>query len=390
MFFVASSLTFESVITVLQIRMIKKKNHILSFLTLLLLCFGQPVQAQLYPGDANNDGRVNNLDILYIGYAYGNFGPSRVTPDVEFAEVTIPLLWEQRFPNPDSTNFAFADTNGDGIINFEDFVVVSQNYGAARLNPTPPVFTDGIANIDPQMRFGEITDGILPTAGSIVEIPVFLEHPMLDTLENINGLAFTVEFDSEYIQDIRVDFAESWLVPDSAAFQFQRRSPSNQNRLEAAITRFGRDPVSGTGKVLKLRAVIEDDLIGLRPRDTVHVNVKIKFIKLLDGDFREIPVINGETKIVIYHPDMLVPIDAEPIDIPIQVFPNPARDWLHIISPERMYEFELYNAMGTLMRYVKTSVTSELKVNISEYKSGIYFVKIHTKSGFITKRIVIE
>lgn len=370
--------------------MIKANNPIYLPLVALLLCVAQLGTAQVYPGDANNDGSVNNLDVLYVGYAYGSIGPARGEPDVDFTEAAIPLLWEQRFADQDSTNFAFADTDGNGIIDFEDFLTIHRNYGARRLNPTPAAFPEGVRGVDPQLSFGFTPGQPLLTASSVVEIPVLLENHALGTIADVNGLAFTVEYDSDFIREIRLDYSDSWFTQDSAAFQFQNRSPNHANRYEGALTRFGKDPISGAGRILKIRAIIEDDLIGLRPGDTAHVHLNIRFIKMKSGDFQDIPVVGDMTTLVIHHPDMLVPIDDRPIDIPISIFPNPASDWLHIASPVAMERILLYDVTGRLQRQLDMTISNETKVDLAHCKPGIYFIKIITDSGFVIRKIMIE
>ncbi|MEO6349011.1 MAG: T9SS type A sorting domain-containing protein [Aquaticitalea sp.] len=47
---------------------------------------------------------------------------------------------------------------------------------------------------------------------------------------------------------------------------------------------------------------------------------------------------------------------------------------------------ELYDVLGK--RVMDTVATNQL--NIERFKSGIYFVKIHTVNGTVTKKLVIE
>lgn len=177
-----------------------QKLILIRFLSIyLLLClFATTASAQLYPGDANNDGIVNNIDILYIGYAYGTYGPLRPNPTVDYAQVNVPLFWTQQFP--DSTNFAFADSDGNGLINIADFLTVYNNYGNKRTNPQPAGYVDGVVGMDAHLRLGTPQIPPQPTAGDTVEIPIYLEGARGDTLENINGIAFSLELDRRFLE----------------------------------------------------------------------------------------------------------------------------------------------------------------------------------------------
>ena len=109
----------------LTVWMATEKTYPYFILVVLFLAGFPAIHAQVYPGDANNDGIVSNLDILYIGYAYGAIGPIRPSAGTDFSEEAIVLPWSAQFPNPDSTNYAFADADGSGQIDFQDFLIVA-------------------------------------------------------------------------------------------------------------------------------------------------------------------------------------------------------------------------------------------------------------------------
>jgi len=362
---------------------LNKCNYIL--LIIALLCCSKRGQAQVFPGDANNDGIVNNLDILYIGYAYGAIGPTRSATDGTTPEA-IALPWIQLFP--DSTNFTHADTDGNGIVNFLDFVPVFTNYGLKQINPSPPFFSEGIPGIDPSLRFGSPVGTAFPSEGSIVEIPILLEGTFGDSLVDLNGIAFSIEYNRSFIKEIQLDFSDSWVGLDSAAFLFQ--TPANAGRLDAALTRFGKNPVIGKGQAVKMRAVIEDDLIGLLIRDTAHIHFNIKYIRLKNSEFREKPVAGSDITLVIYHPNSIVPIKERPVDIPIEIFPNPASDRLQIISPKIIKRIEIINALGQNISYSNIKNEQRVELMLPHNLNGIYFIKIHTEVGIITRKILIE
>ena len=90
-------------------------KHI-TILLLCLLCL-QGVQSQniIWPGDINNNGVVNEVDMLFWGIAYGQTGPSRMPMDSTFIGYPFDSLWAQSFPM--GPNYAYADANGDGVVN---------------------------------------------------------------------------------------------------------------------------------------------------------------------------------------------------------------------------------------------------------------------------------
>lgn len=89
----------------------------------------------VWPGDLNNDGEVNEIDILPVGLYWLLKGPVRPNASSN---------WEAQ-PSPawDPIRAAYADANGDGVVDEREIIVIglnwnhdwSQGQGAATLNP---------------------------------------------------------------------------------------------------------------------------------------------------------------------------------------------------------------------------------------------------------------
>ena len=87
---------------------------ILVSLLLAVSLSAQQDSVRVWPGDANNNGAVNEVDVLYWGAAFGRTGPPRSPIDVLF--VGYPFNpWNITFWN--GVDYAHADCNGDGEVN---------------------------------------------------------------------------------------------------------------------------------------------------------------------------------------------------------------------------------------------------------------------------------
>jgi hypothetical protein len=352
---------------------------------LLILLRVASVRAQLYPGDANNDGIVNNIDILYIGYAYGASGPIRLDRTLSFAQVNVPLFWNNQFP--DSTNFVFADTDGNGVVDFQDFLTVYANYGSKRLNPQPMLLPLGVAGFDPQLRVENLENSRLLQAGDTFEMPILLEGVRGDTLRNLNGIAFSLEYDRSIFKNVTLDFTNSWLGNSNQLFPFQTASGS---RLEAAVTRFGKNPVSGKGKIGILRAVIEDDLIELLTRDSIRTTIRTHYIKAVDDKFRDLLLAGGETPVTIYSAAMLVANEEFQLNQLLQIFPNPTHDALEIRSPVPMQRVEIFSLQGQLLAQWQLQSAYTLGLSLAGQPPGVLCVKVATEKGTAVRKVVVK
>ncbi|MDZ7796526.1 MAG: T9SS type A sorting domain-containing protein [Candidatus Marinimicrobia bacterium] len=83
-----------------------------------------PLVSTVYPGDTNNDGTVDELDILPIGVYFFEKGTSRNDAST---------VWEgQDVTSWPSYPANYADCNGDGTVDEKDIIPVGVNWGSTR------------------------------------------------------------------------------------------------------------------------------------------------------------------------------------------------------------------------------------------------------------------
>ena len=71
----------------------------------------------------------------------------------------------------------------------------------------------------------------------------------------------------------------------------------------------------------------------------------------------------------------------------INIYPNPANDRLYIETQTLTQTIEIFDIYGRRQKSIVNSQRSTV-IDLSELKSGIYFVKINTEKGNIVKRII--
>jgi len=71
------------------------------------------------------------------------------------------------------------------------------------------------------------------------------------------------------------------------------------------------------------------------------------------------------------------------------LYPNPVIDELTIVSPDYLIQLvEVYNLYGELIFSDSNSISHTQKINMSNFMQGIYFVKLTTSRGVVTKKIL--
>ena len=77
-------------------------------------------------------------------------------------------------------------------------------------------------------------------------------------------------------------------------------------------------------------------------------------------------------------------------DEQFEIYPNPARDFVKLSSISRQSSVvRIYNTLGMLVDEFEMN-SGEIEINVSDYKSGVYFVEVSTENGSVIKKFIIE
>jgi len=79
----------------------------------------------------------------------------------------------------------------------------------------------------------------------------------------------------------------------------------------------------------------------------------------------------------------------------IQIFPNPAKDYIDILLPSSNFEyiqnktFTIYDATGKLIRSTNAITDHQLRIPLNQFKPGFYMVHFDIDKHTIVKRLII-
>lgn len=368
-------------------------KYIFRLLLGLALCLVWQVDnfAQVFPGDADNNGRVENFDVLYTGFAYGEIGPARLGDVSQDSESFISVLWEAMFPT--GQNFVFADANGNGAVDFADLLTISSNYGEEHSTVTTTIFQEGMPGLDPSISFDRTAVPSIITENSTLEIPLILgslEQPITD----INGIAFSITYDDELIADLQLTIDPLWLGGDGQVFLLQSHLENNtasERQLDMAMTRLGNTPVTSFGRIGTLSIIIEDDLIELLPDniDRLPVAISVVGVGIIDGNFNQIPVVRDSLHLNVMHPAAISDIIDKERDIVIKVFPNPASEVLEISSSTSLEGISIHSLSGQTLFSLPLNHTKKLKLPIDFLPTGPVLLKLLTPYGPRFRKLIV-
>ncbi len=194
----------------------------------------------VFPGDANNDGIADNLDLLSIGIAYGDSGITRVDTSVTWSAHNAGD-WINSFAN--AINHKHADSNGDAVINDADTNAIILNYAQTHNRIAPVQY---LANI-PTLSI-VLPDTLLPD--NIYNVPLTLGNA-LDSAYDLYGLAFSIGYDNALLEPgyMQLTIDSSWLGINGSDQISIQVNDTNAGMLDIAITRIDHTNRTGAGEL---------------------------------------------------------------------------------------------------------------------------------------------
>lgn len=80
-------------------------------------------------------------------------------------------------------------------------------------------------------------------------------------------------------------------------------------------------------------------------------------------------------------------VDETSMENKISVFPNPSNGQFYVKG--EFSEIDVVNALGQTVEHIENNAKSIVEFNIGD-KRGVYFVKVKTEAGEVTKRVIVK
>lgn len=345
------------------------------YILFLVLLFCSSGYSQVWPGDVNGNGEVNNIDLIYLGYVFGHTGPKRLNTSTEWSEQYLPAEWAESFPG--GANWAHADCNGDGLISEQDLITVMINFGKVRPGFEPDLFIEGTPGIDPPIAFNpsEI-ENAYALGSEVKDLMIELGSENIP-IDDLIGIAFTIEYDPDVIQanSLILNLTDNWISTDPSEAFFGQQ-PVESGELQVALSRFGQNAVEGSGLIGSLSyIIIEDNLIGLQAEDTTSTVLCIKDVKLFNSFMEEIPIVPDCLDMGVFDPTLVSLSGHAGNKNGFRLFPNPASDHIYLYPADPGNEVRIYNLLGNELLRAKVASRNGT-IDISALPKGVYFIQI--------------
>lgn len=346
------------------------------FTTIIILCQIPVLLAQqVWPGDINNNGIVNNIDVLYWAVANGATGAGRTNASTEWQGQALPAtLWGTNFPN--GLNFAYADCDGNGVINEADKDVITQNYGQVHGTIIPDEYPQANPANDPSLQLSSDMSVVAPEGTLLADLSL---GTAADSITGFYGIAFTLRYDPDVVgnkgNDLRLDLPDTtWMSGqgDDKVIQFVQHDRTT-GLADYAIVRKNGIPADGFGKIGTFSIVMEDIIVGL-------TKITATDIQLVNLGLESAPVAGSEYKFSV---DSITATVQPIVRGGLKLYPNPVLNDAVTLEADNAAEqiqfIQLFDANGRLLqeRHL-SSGTGKQTLSVGKYPRGIYIVKVYT------------
>ncbi len=335
-----------------------------------------PLISDVWPGDANYDLVVDNLDILNIGVAYNYTGYARPSASLNF--VAQPCQhWNYQFIN--SVNLKHADCDGDSNVTVSDTNAVALNYGLTHpLKRTPPL-PEPLTGYNLYFEFA--ADSLTP--GMPVTVPV--KFGTSDTpIQGVYGIAFTINYDSTLIQpgSMSLVLDSSWIIAGLPQYLTISRDFSSEGKIDFALCRTDHQDVSGFGTIATLNFIVAGD--------SGNLEMSFSRIKSIMNDETDVPVSSESATITVIDVNTGIENIASH---EMLLVPNPTQGDFSIHIPDFIVGETTWLTISDIQgRKVYSEVLSGdlVKIENQNLNSGMYFVTVTTGESRFTQKLVID
>lgn len=346
------------------------------------MCFDDCIWA----GDTNFDGIVNMEDLLPLGAFMGQVGVPRNEVNFDLWYGQYGSDWGVTADNT-ARDLKHVDTNGDSLITALDTLAISRFYGNTHsLAPAPiPNYKDTI----------ELHGNVFLEPGDTVELDMVLGKEGSPAV-NMYGFVFPFNYNPDFFvaESAAIEYLpDSWLSYGSPTLSMTKNN--GRGFLESGFTRTNGKVATGIGKIGKMRIVVEGDIEGFRPDDEeILVDIGGGVATVLGQNGQRYGVQVGTVTLHINlkgKPKKEEPVTAVQANNLVNVYPNPTRDFLNV-DLEGGYEFQrvmVYNLAGQQMFDSGALQAQRKRINVSNLRNGIYFLRVQTEWGMVHKKVEI-
>ena len=298
-------------------------------------------------------------------FAFSTFAQGIVTPTTPKSETSISLT-KRGAPaqSPKANTIYYTSQFNGGCASITDPVFYSFNGGYGPVTGTNAYGDQGFAQ---QFHFS--------TSVSVVGVAAYLIK-----VEGDDATLKALAMDASYNELASANYQASSVDTNGALYQYTFNTPINVQDVLVGVTV---PEYTETGSIVAL--------------GTTEVNCTSDLNKFYKGYIDETTVAwqNMTAGVEDFFVDFFVfPITSGTVSITdldqlTAVYPNPSNDNVTVMSSVKINTVEIFNVMGQMV-YTSNVNDNATTINVSDFATGAYIVKMNTESGSINKKLMVK
>ena len=335
----------------------------------------------VWPGDADNNGVVNQSDILPLGLYWGSTGPARSSASLQWVAQSA-TAW-----TPQAATYA--DANGDGVVNQADVLPIGLNWGK----------THGLGKMG-----STIATGQTPTQASVQGTPILratgpasvrgkttfdVTVTLGDTANPVSGLfgiSFVLDFAGSKSIIQATEVTAGTFIGNDIIF-FPQIDAANGLVAVGMTRKSGASSVAGFGPVAKIRFQVMNNT------SASSIAFSTRDISANDAGGNPVAVQPSSSSVLVSVSD----INTVPTGYRLeQNYPNPFNPTTKIrysVPNGGMVALRVYDILGkevaTLVDEAQTPGLYEVEFNARNLTSGVYYYRLTAGSFSETSKLVL-
>ena len=256
------------------------------------------------------------------------------------------------------------DANGDGVVDMLDIILMANLWAGNEVDDicfhNADVDGNGVVNsLDIILTINIFISGKATPFTDLQSGTAFIQLEQYGVYLDSDGTLAAVEFEltGNFSADQKI---ENKLPDHEILYVYEEGS------LRIMVFSFDNTPIPAG--VVQLFA-FDSDVASIHYSDGFAGNLNAHKVPLLLTD------------------DMITGID-EDTSVDFNVYPNPARNMLHVESNETIQQIRLIDISGQVVKLIEAD-SMHAEINVSDLKSGIYFVEVQSTSSTQTLRVQI-
>jgi hypothetical protein len=327
----------------------------------------------VWPGDADENLVVDNLDLFPVGIKYGVAGATRAFQSNAWYGYAC-TNWMDTMQN--GTNTKYVDCNGSGQVDFADTLAIGLNY-----NNTHPLKMsqshNSLANADLYLQFSKS----LYYPGDTLLADVMLGSSS-NQQANIYGSAFTLDYDQSAAKSgsEKFNYVNSWMGNVNQQFIRLEKIFTAPGYVDAAQVRINHSTVNGFGKIATLKFILKDTING---NGWLYFSFSNAVMTDDQGELNTLGAGADSVAVAVNGVGVAVKDRVQHV----AVFPNPSSGSFAVNSTENIDELKVIDILGNTVQVLKPCTQ---KVHLSLEAEGVYFFRIKSGGESVLRKVVVS